>query len=246
MTSLGENYTEAAIRARLGMAVTIASGGDSGLRNTAADTIVLETRNAPNLLIDIQSKIQQGKGAGYVQWSKIYNLKESAKTLIFLKENGIDSYADLKKKSSSASGDFTKTTQRIREIEARQKEIAGLQKQIATYGKTRDIYAKYKASGWSRDFYDIHASDIILHRSAKKYFDELGMKKLPSINQLKQEYATLATERKKLYGDYHKLKDLSRELSIACANAERILGITPETQNRDNSHARYQHGSHEI
>jgi hypothetical protein len=45
-------------------------------------------------------------------------------------------------------------------------------------------------SGWNRDFYDIHATDIILHRSAKKYFDELGMKKLPLINQLKQEYAT--------------------------------------------------------
>jgi predicted transcriptional regulator len=41
--------------------------------------------------------------------------------------------------------------------------------------------------------------------------NELGMKKFPSINQLKQEYAALAVEKKTLYGGYHKLKDLSRE-----------------------------------
>ena len=134
----------------------------------------------------------------------------------------------------------------IKEIEARQKEITELQKQIATYGKTRDVYAKYKASGWSRDFYDIHASDIILHRAAKKYFEGLGKKKLPSINQLKQEYATLASERKTLYSDYHKLKDLSRELTVARANAERILGVTPDAQNRDASHSQNQHNTNEL
>ena len=84
---------------------------------------------------------------------------------------------------------------------------------------------------------DIHAADIILHRAAKKYFNELGMKKLPSINQLKQEYASIASERKKLYGDYHKLKDLSRELSIARSNADRMLGVTSDAQNHDGSHA---------
>jgi hypothetical protein len=188
-----------------------------------------------SLLIDIQAKIREGKGAGYAQWAKIFNLQQAAKTLIFLKENGIDSYEDLKKKSSSASGDFAALTKRIKEIEARQKEVAELQKQIGTYGKTRDIYAKYKASGWSRGFYDVHAADIFLHRAAKKYFDGLGMKKLPSINQLRQEYAALAAERKKLYGGYRELKDLSRELSVARNNAERILGITPDGQNRGDS-----------
>ena len=234
LDTLGGDYTEAAIRARLGMVKVRTSGGESG------------THTRVSLLVDIQAKLQSGKGAGYAQWAKVFNLKEAAKTLIFLKENGIDSYEDLKKKSSSASGDFAARTKRIREIEMRQKEIAELQKQIGTYGKTRDIYAKYKASGWDRGFYDIHAADIILHRAAKKYFDELGMKKLPSINQLKQEYAALTAERKTLYADYHKLKDLSRELSTARANAERILGITPEKQNRDASHGQTRHYSHEI
>jgi hypothetical protein len=246
LDTLRGDYTESAIRARLGKLKIITGGGDSGQHSHTRDSGLDDTRNAPSLLIDIQAKIQSGKGAGYAQWAKVFNLKEAAKTLIFLKENGIDSFEDLVKKSSSASGDFTKTTKRIKDIEARQKEISELQKEIAVYGKTRDIYAKYKASGWSRDFYDAHAADIILHRAAKKYFDGLCMKKLPSMNQLKQEYATLVTERKKLYGGYHNQKDLSRELSIARANAERILGITSDGQNRDASRSKNQHDNHNL
>ena len=234
LDTLGGDYSEAAIRARLGITKVRTGGGDSG------------TKTRVNMLVDIQEKLREGKGSGYAQWAKVFNVKETAKTLIFLKENGIDSYEDLVKKSSSASGDFANLTKRIREIEARQKEISELQKQIGTYGKTRDIYAKYKASGWDRGFYDVHAADIILHRAAKKYFDELGMKKLPSINQLKQEHGTLTAELKSLYGEYHKLKAVSRELSIARHNAERILGVTPDAQDRDVSRAQTGHNNHNL
>jgi hypothetical protein len=36
-------------------------------------------------------------------------------------------------------------------------EVSELQEHIGQYGKTRDIYAKYKTSGWSRDFCDVYA-----------------------------------------------------------------------------------------
>jgi hypothetical protein len=72
------------------------------------------------------------------------------------------------------------------------------------------------------------------------------VKKLPSINQLKQEYAEFTAERKKLYGGYHGLKDLSRELSTARANAERILGIVPDGQNRDASRPQTGRDSYEM
>lgn len=76
-------------------------------------------------------------------------------------------------------------TAKIKAVKYRQKEVSELEKYIGQYGKTRDVYAKYKASDGRRRFYDEHAADIILHRSAKKHFEALGMKKLPSINQFK-------------------------------------------------------------
>jgi hypothetical protein len=53
------------------------------------------------------------------------------RTLIWLKENNIDSYEDLKTRASAASGEFHGTNQRLREIESQQKSIAELQKQIS-------------------------------------------------------------------------------------------------------------------
>ena len=167
--------------------------------------------------------------------------------MIFLKENGIDSYDDLVKKSSSASGDFSTLTKKIKEAEQRMAEITALQKQIGTYGKTREIYAAYRKSGWSEKFYEEHRADITLHQAAKKYFDDLGYgkdKKLPTISSLRQEYAVLLAEKKKLYSNYRELKETSRALTIAKGNADRILGIKPQAQDRDTSRENNQRNTH--
>ncbi|GHU43941.1 hypothetical protein FACS1894111_10400 [Clostridia bacterium] len=164
----------------------------------------------------------------------MFNLKQAAKTLLFLQENGVDSYEDLVRKSDVASEEFYGLTRKIKNAETRLKDISELQKQIGSYTKTRSIYTQYKVSKWNRNFYDEHTTEIIQHRTAKKYFDTQGFKgKLPSIASLKQEYAALAAEKKSLYGGYRKLKDASQELTLARGNAERILGIESNAQNRD-------------
>lgn len=233
LKTLGENYTEAAIRERLAGTKIIASSGAGGGHMRV------------NLLIDIQAKIREGKGDGYEQWVRIFNLKQAAKTLIFLKENGINSYEDLVKKSSSASGGFSALTVKIKDTDKRLGEISELQKYIGTYSKTKDTYAQYKASGWDKDFYEQFRADITLHRAAKKYFDGLELKKLPSISSLKQEYAVLLAEKKKLYSGYHDAKDNMRELLVAKGNADRILGINKNATDRDNSHTPIRRNTHE-
>jgi hypothetical protein len=158
-----------------------------------------------------------------------------ARTLIYLEENGIDNYDELAKKSSAASGGFQKKLTRIKEIEARQKEISALQKQVGTYGKTREIYKAYLKSGRDLGFYDKHATDIILHETAKKYFDESGYgksKKLPSINTLRQEWAALGSEKKTLYHGYHELKKQRTELLNAKSICGSLLGIRKDEAER--------------
>ena len=146
---------------------------------------------------------------------------------------GIDSYEDLAARASAASGDFSVLTAQIKASEKRMAEVSELQKQIGTYGKTRDVYAQYKKSGWNADFYEEHRADITLHRAAKKHFDSLGIKKLPTIAALRQEYATLAVEKKKLYAGYHEMKANMQELLVAKGNAERLLGIKKNEQDRE-------------
>jgi len=174
--SPGENYTENALLERI-----------SGSRVTApkqkgATSITSTTK--PSLLIDIQAKMQQGKGEGYRHCATTFNLKEMSKTLIFLSENGIEDYDDLVEKSAAASGEYNDRLAKIKAVEERLGEISELQKHIGTYGKTREVYAQYKASGWDKNFYEQFRADITLHKAARKYFDEHGYgknKKLPSM-----------------------------------------------------------------
>jgi len=237
LNTLKGNHTETAIRERLAGVRTVTSSGTGGrpfdMKEKTHQGDVDGAHTRVSLLIDIQAKICAGKGEGYERWARIFNLREAAKTLLFLQENGIDSYDDLVGKANSASESFSALSRKIKDADKRLTEIRELQKHIGTYSKTRSTYAKYKALGWDRDFYESQRADITLHRAAKKYFDGLGLKKLPTIAALKQEYAALAAEKKKLYSGYRATKDNMRELVVAKDNATKILGLTPEMQKGD-------------
>jgi hypothetical protein len=144
----------------------------------------------------------------------------------------------LLQKADAVSTEFDARTDRLREIEKRLTDISALQKQIGTYGKTQEVYKQYVSLPPKKreDFFEEHRADITLHRAAKKYFDGLGLKKLPQMAALKQEYATLAAEKKKLYSGYYELRDRHRALLTAKGNAQRMLSIEENSQERDISH----------
>jgi hypothetical protein len=217
LDTLGGDHTEQAIRERIaGTRIVVPSGG-------SAPEPVPETRF--KLLIDIQEKMQQGKGAGYAHWAQRFNLKEAAKTLIFLQENGIESYDDLVEKAAAASTDFNTRNAKIKDEEKRMDEIRELHTEISNYSRTREVYKQYRAAGYSAKFHAAHEADIIIHQAAKRHFDSLGLKKLPTIAALKQEFAALLAERKRQYAGYQEAKEKMRQLAMAKGNVQQILGV---------------------
>ncbi|MCD7769851.1 MAG: hypothetical protein LUH36_07060 [Oscillospiraceae bacterium] len=105
---------------------------------------------------------------------------------------------------------------------------------ISTYGMTRDVYLQCKKLPHKKqaEFYEAHRSDIVLHESAKRYFDSLGLEKLPSIKALKQEYAVLNAENKKIYPDQKAARKEMIDLLTAKNNLERFLEIKIEQPDR--------------
>ena len=190
--SLGVDYSEAAIMERI-----------SGKR-IVAPRAKAEVKSKPNLLIDIQAKMQQANSPGFERWAKTFNLKEMAKTLIYLQENGLTDLGELEKACDAAAQKFHDLSDRMKANRERMKNISELQKHIGAYGKTREIYAQYrKLTGRKREkFYEQHSNEITACQAAKRYFDSLGLKKLLSIQSLKQEYAKLEAENKKRYPEY--------------------------------------------
>lgn len=222
--TLKGNYTEQAIRERIENARLVVSGGGSDFVQTAAKV---------NLLIDIQAKIRMGKGPGYERWAKLFNLKQAAQTLIFLQENGLTEYAQLEKKAAESTAAFNMLSEKIKQAETRMKEISELQKHISNYSRTRDIYVQYRKAGYSKKFREEHDGEILLHQSAKKAFDTLGLKKLPSIQALKQEYAELLAEKKKLYQGYRQARETMKNLLTAKENTDRLLRVPPTVPDQE-------------
>ena len=224
LDTVGEDYTEAAIMERLAGRRDVAprkKSEDDAERKTAEYTA---SQKRPSLLIDIQAKIQEGAGDAYVQWMRIFNLKTAAHTLIFLKENGIDSYDELIQRYNAVSAEYHPLSSRLKEVEDRQKEITELQKYIGQYGKTLAAWKRYKKSGYDSALFEAERADLTLHKAAKKYFDAQGFKgKLPSINTLKAEWGELQKERRQLSPQYHAAKGNYNPLLMAKSNAEVML-----------------------
>ena len=191
----------------------------------------------------------KNKGGGFEQWATIFNLKQSAKTLIFLKGQGIESYEELLEKSAAVSSEFSGLSTKIKAADSRMKEITALQYQLGHYRKTKEVFKQYKTSGWSQKFYDQHETDIILHRAAKKYFNDNGYgkdKKLPKMDALKQEWATFNAEKKKLYSGYKELKERRNALWTARSNVEHVIGINKPAHQLDGFRKKSNGYSHEI
>ncbi len=176
-----------------------------------------------NLLVDIQSKLREGKGAGYAHWASVFNLKQMAKTLNYLTEHKLLDDADLAEKFSDVTARYEDLSARIRAAERRMKEISLLKTHIVSYAKTREVYAAYRRAGYSKKFRAEHENEILLHQAAKQFFDESGLKKLPPVKELQAEYAGLLAEKKSAYAGYRQAREERRDLLIVKANVDRIL-----------------------
>lgn len=176
-----------------------------------------------NLLIDIQERIQ-GKGVGYERWAAVYNLKQISETFLFIREQHIENFEDLYAKTEAAVGRFNELNDRIKSAEAQMAANLALQKHIQNYAKTKDVYAAYRKSGYSRKFFEEHRAELTLHKAAKDAFNERGGEKLPTIRQLRQEYAELISQKKAAYKDYREAKRHMQEYLKARQNVEMFYG----------------------
>lgn len=218
--TLGGDYTEQAIRERI-----------AGVRTVTPRFRPQKPTQKIGLLVDIEAAIRAGKGPGYERWAKVFNIKQLSQAVIYLKEHGDMNYSELQEKSAAATTRFNELATRIKELEAQMTANGELQKQIVSYAKTRAVYADYRKAGYSKKFRAEHETDIIIHQAAKKYFDSLGLTKLPSVKSLREEYAGLLDQKRKAYAAYKQVRAEMRELFNVKSNVEYLLDVSADREN---------------
>ena len=169
-------------------------------------------------LIDIQSKMTEGKGIGYKRWLTKHNLKVMAQTVKLLQEKCLTDEDALNLRIAELENKYHDSLTVVKDLEGRMKVNKELRYHIAAYTSTKSIAQQLKTAKRPAAFEEQHRAELAAYRTAAAYFKANNITKLPSPKKLEAEYAQLASEKAKFYEQYKEAKEELLKLKTAKQN----------------------------
>ena len=169
-------------------------------------------------LIDIQSRMTEGKGIGYKRWLTKHNLKVMAQTVKLLQEKGLTDEDALNQRIAELETKYHDALAVVKDLEGRMKANKELRYHVAAYASTKNIAQQFKTAKRPAAFEELHRAELTAYRAAAVYFKANDITKLPSPKKLEAEYAQLASEKAKFYEQYKEAKEELLKLKTAKQN----------------------------
>ena len=169
-------------------------------------------------LIDIQSRMTEGKGIGYKRWLTKHNLKVMAQTVTLLQEKGLTDEDALNQRITELETKYHDSLAVVKDIEGRMKANKELRYHVAAYVSTKSVAQQLKTAKRPAVFEEQHRAELTAYRAAVAYFKANDLTKLPSPKKLEAEYAQLASEKAKFYEQYKEAKEELLKLKTAKQN----------------------------
>ena len=166
------------------------------------------------------------KGAGFEHWAKVFNLKQSAKSLAELEKYGFDSLEELHSALKSSKTEENECREKLKGVESELRDKKELQKRVLAYVNTKPIRDEYQAlkSNQAREkFRKQYKSEFIIIESAQKYFKEHGVTKIPSYKTLQAEIERLTSRQSELYEELKEKRCEVKRLQTIADNINRTL-----------------------
>ncbi|MBQ9168420.1 MAG: relaxase/mobilization nuclease domain-containing protein [Oscillospiraceae bacterium] len=227
LKTLGIDYTEEALASR------IAGGSRPSRQPKPRDGKI-------DRLIDIRNSAKAQESAGFAHWATLQNLKEGARTVNFLTEHGIDSFAALEQKLSELTEKKSAVHSSIKETEQRMTEISLVMKHAATYRQLKPLYDEYRKSRDKEKFLRGHESEIIIFEAAARELKRLGAVPLPTTASMKAELTELKAKKETLRSELTAVTAQLREFETIKQNME-ILVSSPQKEQDQTPDRRKRH-----
>ena len=202
---LGDNYDKEAVLATL-----TANAEHKPKAQFKQDTL--------GKLIDIQSRMTEGKGIGYKRWLTKHNLKVMAQTVNLLQEKNLTDEDALNQRIAELETKYHDSLAVVKDLEGRMKTNKELRNHIAVYASTKSGAQQLKIAKRPAAFEEQHRAELTAYRAAAAYFKANDLTKLPSPKKLEAEYAQLASEKAKFYEQYKEAKEELLKLKTAKQN----------------------------
>ena len=181
-------------------------------------------------LIDIQSRMTEGKGIGYKRWLTKHNLKVMAQTVKLLQEKGLTDEDALNQRIAELETKYHDSLAVVKDLEGRMKANKELRYHIAAYTSTKNVAQQLKTAKRPAAFEEQHRAELTAYRAAAAYFKANNITKLPSPKKLEAEYAQLASEKAKFYEQYKEAKEELLKLKTAKQNVASFFREEEPTQ----------------
>ena len=169
-------------------------------------------------LIDIQSRMTEGKGIGYKRWLTKHNLKVMAQTVKLLQEKDLTDEGALNQRIAELETKYHDALAVMKDLEGRLNANKELRYHIAAYTSTKNVAQQLKTAKRPAAFEEQHRAELTAYRAAAAYFKANNLTKLPSPKKLEAEYAQLASEKAKFYEQYKEAKEELLKLKTAKQN----------------------------
>ena len=181
-------------------------------------------------LIDIQSRMTEGKGIGYKRWLTKHNLKVMAQTVKLLQEKGLTDEGTLNQRIAELETKYHDSLAVVKDLEGRMKANKELCYHVAAYASTKSVTQQLKTAKRPAAFEEQHRAELTAYRAAAAYFKANNITKLPSPKKLEAEYAQLASEKAKFYEQYKEVKEELLKLKTAKQNVASFFREEEQTQ----------------
>ena len=187
-------------------------------------------QDAIGKLIDIQSRMTEGKGIGYKRWLTKHNLKVMAQTVKLLQEKDLTDEDALNQRITELETKYHDSLAVVKDLEGRMKTNNELRYHIAAYTSTKIVAQQLKTAKRPAAFEEQHRVERTAYRAAAAYFKANDLTKLPSPKKLEAEYAQLASEKAKFYEQYKEAKEELLKLKTAKQNVASFFREEEQTQ----------------
>lgn len=188
---------------------------------------ILYVRSHLRLVVDLQTNIKAQQSEAYARKVKLSNLKEMAKTVVYVQKHGYDTREDLLRYQTEVSEKLQAASSSLRDAETKLKEINKQIHYTGLYYAFRPIHSEFLKSRNKKKYREAHRAELDQYNEAVRYFKENGGGKLPAMKSLKAEKEQLQQFIKKQKSLLSSLRQEQKDLQTAAANIEAILGKGP-------------------
>lgn len=231
--TIGDNYTESAIRERIAnkeKEQVPATVHKQSLK-APADKKNLRTSKtfSPkriNLLVDISKNIKAQQSSGYAQALVRSNINTLVKTMNFLIEHKITTSEDFQVHADGKKAEYSLCRKDIRQIENELLELSEKIKFTQNYKKNASTYYESKCVKDAPAYVREHEEQIVLFKASEMYFKRKQINpKEVNLGELFERYKELKTEKADLVKRSNSLKKEIGELETVATNVEKALGV---------------------